>query len=404
MKEKESLSPIESAKMKLKAIEAKEGETLNVFQAKTFLGILEILLNKKPAKPPLELAKQLQKEQAVGLEKQHAKILKQANTYADLYKMSETEKSKHIAAVEAQIKIEKNAFNNQWTFNFGLLPAPGSSKPFLQATPDSENSLLAKLRSRGYIPAHVSNFEILLCHKNLNGLRDTSLDNFNTGGKRRYDVVVNGTFFFNRKILGAIIVNGKIVNLSDNPKTKNRGALALLKDGSFALGLTVDNSEAGACRAFEDSKNPQKTVLSLMAGGVLIIKNGKAISGEEIMKIQQFNQPSQEYVKTEKKKGKTTEEIKVTSAWESAQLADNTHSLFGMHKGDLYLAVTTEKTGKKIQADLMELGFDSAIIFDGGSRCYLDSPEKTIISKAPGKKVSDIPCGFGIKIKTSGGK
>jgi len=405
MKEKKRPSPIESAKKKLVVTEAKEGKSLRVFQAKTFLEYLENLSKDKPEKPLIELSKQIQNEQSASLEKQLAKMIKQANAFTELHKMAKQEKSRHIATVEAQIKKEKEAFKEQWDFNLGLLAAPDTSKPSIPKTSGAKKSFLDELRNRNYYVAHVEDFEILLCHKSLSGLKmDTPLDKFNSGGKRRYDVVVNGTFFFG-KPLGTIIVNGKLVNATTESKAENRGALAQLKDGSFAVALTADNSEAGVRQPFEGRDNPEKTVVNLMAGGVLIIKDGKPISGEDIVKVQKFDQPSAALIEREKNKGKNKAEIKATTAWDSAQLADPVHTFFAIHEGDLYVIVTKGKTskdgktGKQIQADLMELGFDSAIIFDGGSRCYLDSEEKTIISSSPGKKVSDIPCGFGITIK-----
>lgn len=405
MKEKKSSSLTGSAKKKLIVTEAKEGETLRVFQAKMFLEFLENLSKEKPKKSLIELAKQIQNEQSASLEKQLAKMIKQANAFTELHKMAKQEKSRHIATVEAKIKREKEAFKKQWDFNLGLLAAPAPSKPSLPKTSGAKENLLDELRNRNYYAAHVANFEILLCHKSLSGLKkDTPLDKFNSSVKRRYDVVVNGTFF-SGKPLGTIIVGGKLVKATTEPKSKNRGALAHLKDGSFAVALTADNSEAGVRQPFEDRNNPEKTVVNLMAGGALIIKDGKPISGEDIVRVQKFDQPSAALRDLEKKKGKNKDEIKATTAWDSAQLADPVHTSFAMHKGDLYVIVTKGKTskdgktGKQIQADLMELGFDSAIIFDGGSRCYLDSEEKTIISNSPGKKVSDIPCGFGITIK-----
>ena len=398
MKEKKSLSPIESATQKLKDIETKEGKTLKI-----------LLSRENPEKLLLELAKQIYHEQTAGFENQQVKMLKQANTFAELRKMSKIEKNRHIATVKSKIKSEQDALGEQWHFNLDLLSG-NASKPSLPATLDSEKSLLVELKSKGYYAAHVADFDILLCHKNLNGLKkDTPLDKFKIGSKRRYDIVVNGTFFFT-KPLGTIIVDGKPVNLSDNSKTQKRGALAQLKDGSFALGMTVDNSEAGARLPFEDKNNPEKTVVNLMAGGALIIRGGKAITGEDIVKVQKFDQPGKKLENKEIEKGKKKNEIRATTAWDSAQLADPSHTLFAIKKGELYVAVIAKeggkpgKTGKEIQKDLMELGFDSAIIFDGGSRCYLESEEKTIISTAPGKSVSDIPCGFGITIKRANGK
>ena len=87
-----------------------------------------------------------------------------------------------------------------------------------------------------------------------------------------------------------------------------------------------------------------------------------------------------------------------------------------MCKGQLYLIVTTRpekqagKTqpdqtgGRRIQTNLVKLGFDNAIIFDGGSRCYLRSKSKEIKNEKAGRKVSHIPCGFGIKIRRPHGE
>jgi len=91
MKEKKRPSPIESAKKKLVVTEAKEGKSLRVFQAKTFLEYLENLSKDKPEKPLIELSKQIQNEQSASLEKQLAKMIKQANAFTELHKMAEIE-------------------------------------------------------------------------------------------------------------------------------------------------------------------------------------------------------------------------------------------------------------------------------------------------------------------------
>ena len=378
-----------------------------LFEADIFLARLKDSYKVSPDEHPLALAEKLHSEDKASLLSRHAGAKAQAEKFAIVQGMSDKDKKTHLADLQTRLNKQLKKFEEQWVFNLGLFASATKPSTSHEKAPDDEiEKTLIALRKLGYTAEAVDKLDILLCNQGLSGRKaDDKLDKIIIGHK--YDAVVNGTFFYDKKPLGTIIIDEKLEHQATIAKVSKRGALAVLKDGSHAIGLTSSNDKDGVTVNFKNPASPDNRVISLMAGGALIINNGYAPSGSAIVDKQKFNQPRADLAK---------QGIKVTSAWQSEQLKATRHTVFALRKGQLYVIVTTtpekqanqkqsdETGGLQIQKNLVTLGFDSAVVFDGGSRCYLNSKDKEIKDKSAGKKVSEIPCGFGIKIHKPQGK
>jgi len=401
---------LENAELLLVKKKSQPGDATSeqLFEAEIFLAQLKRLFEQKPKEHPVALAEKLQKENKAAFDAAHdkAKAQAQAEKFAVVQGMSAKEKKAHLADVLTRLHKEAKKFADQWLFNLSLVVTPQATLPSQAEEPvdDEIEKTLKELRRLGYIAEVVDKLDILLCKKGLSGRKaDKKLDEVAIGDK--YDVVVNGTFFTGTEPLGAIIIDGVLEHHRKLPKIKKRGALAVMEDGSYAIALTEDDTQEGVTANFKTPGKPKNKVKNLMSGGALIISNGENLSGGDILLEQQFDQPRAGL------KGK------ITSAWDSEQLRATDHTVFALRKGQLYVIVTprgakqtnqkqvNETSGLQIQKKLLKHGFDVAVIFDGGSRCYLNSKTQQLKYENAVKKVSEIPCGFGIKIhKQQGGK
>ena len=380
-----------------------------LFEAEIFLAQLQQVHEQNPKEHPSLLAKKLQKESKAAFDAAHAEAKAQAEKFAVVQGMSAKEKETHLTDVSNRLSEEIKKFEAQWDFNISLISfsTPPSVPQEKDPVDDEIEKTLAALRGFGYIAEAIDKLDILFCKNGISGRKpDKMLDKIPIDDK--YDVVVNGTFFDGQKgPLGAIIIDGRFEHVPVHEKIGKRGAMAVMTDGSYRFAQTEDVTKEGVIANFQTPGKPNDKVKSLMAGGVLIIRNGKDIEGDDIFRAQQFDQPRADL---------QASGVKITSAWQSDQLRPAEHTLFAMRQGQLYLIVTTrpekqagkkqrdETGGQQIQTNLVKLGFDNAIIFDGGSRCYLRSKSKEIKNEKAGRKISDIPCGFGIKICKSHGK
>lgn len=396
------LEILKNAERLLAQKKSKPGATTSeqLFEAEIFLAQLKHLSEQEPKEHPAALAEKLQKEGRAALDAAHANAKAHAEKFAVVQGMSEKEKKAHLAEVLTRLDKEAKKFADQWFFNLSLVAAPQATPPSQAGKPvdDEIEKTLKDLRKLGYIAEVVDKLDILLCKKGLSGRKaDKKLDKIPIGDA--YDVVVNGTFFTGTEPLGAIIIDGEFEHLPKHPKIGKRGALAVMEDGSSAIAQTEDDTREGVMANFNTLGKPKNKVKNLMPGGALIISNGEGLDGGDIFKYQQFDQARADLKK------------EITSAWDSEQLRATDHTVFGLHKGQLYLIVTpragkpanqkqiNETSGQRIQTNLLRLGFDAAVIFDGSSRCYLNSKSRQVKYEDAAKSIGEIPCGFGIKTR-----
>ncbi|HNS08558.1 MAG TPA: phosphodiester glycosidase family protein [Candidatus Ozemobacteraceae bacterium] len=397
---------LENAELLLVKKKSQPGDVTSeqLFEAEIFLAQLKRLFEQKPKEHPAALAEKLHKENKAVFDAAHTNAKAQAEKFAIVQSMSDKEKKAHLADVSARLHKEAQNFADQWLFNLSLVVTHQTTPPLDSGAPvdDDIEKTLKELRRLGYIAEAVDKIDILLCKKGLSGRKaDKELDAIPIGDQ--YDVVVNGTFFTGTKPLGAIIINGEFEHAPKLEKIKKRGALAVMADGSYAIAQTEDETREGVTANFKTPGKPKNKVKNLMSGGVLIISSGEGLSGGNILREQRFDQP------------RAGLNGKISSAWDSEQLRATDHTVFALRKGQLYVIVTpraakqtnqkqvNETSGLQIQKNLLKLGFDAAVIFDGGSRCYLNSKNRQLKYENDVKKVSEIPCGFGIKIRKQQG-
>lgn len=194
------------------------------------------------------------------------------------------------------------------------------------------------------------------------------------------DVVVNGTFSdyypgdpkeLKDVPVGTIIRNSKL-DTEGYPKARNRGAVAVLPDGSVRV-LQARGSSEKEIRALFGGVMPRY----FMGGGVLFINNGAAVSNDNLVKEQLFDQGNQGY--------KAPQMYAAQHTYVGIGAKGQTHVLFGKDKETLLDA----------QKRLLALGFINAVKFDGssGSIC------RTNTVKAVGGYNGICCTGLGIKLR-----
>ena len=185
--------------------------------------------------------------------------------------------------------------------------------------------------------------------------------------KGGYDLVVSGTFYANPESdwrvmapLGTIIrgsVLQRIPNLaSATDPSDNRGGVAVLKDGTIVVARAKGRQEAEVKAQFGQ---PGNGVVQFMGGGALIIENGKRVESDRLKDDQKFS-----------------------GGIGAAQFRDTSHVVIATYKNRAFVLIALDMTGGKMQADLLDfqigserVGFDAAVMFDGGGGCYARSAD-----------------------------
>ncbi len=184
------------------------------------------------------------------------------------------------------------------------------------------------------------------------------------------DLIVNGVFYDGQgHVMGVTVRRG----LSDNPvpqdtKYYGRGALAQLKNGSFAFclanipGPTLNEDEFD--RICRNGKEPSE-VSQVIQGGALLVQNGKAACSDgntpqgcdseiDLYRHQKFDNGGR--------------------GLKSDQMRSTQHTVFALKDDQLFVAWTegsTAKSGRQIQSEFLTAGFDAVLKFDGGSGFFV---------------------------------
>lgn len=175
--------------------------------------------------------------------------------------------------------------------------------------------------------------------------------NRNEGDKRldeqkvseKGEIIVNGGFYYGTMANVPIMRKGKIESQGID-KTQKRGAVALLKDGT----IVIDSLD-----------KKQEDILDLIGGGGHLIRGGKKVTGEELYKVQQFDQGAKD------EDGLTAEQFRRTH-----------HMVIGIRDGQAYAIHVKVRNGKEMQEDLLKAGFSSVVKLDGGSGFFLNNGKK----------------------------
>lgn len=209
------------------------------------------------------------------------------------------------------------------------------------------HDLAQKLKSKGYLVYSVNSLNVLNAAASQNKDQTLRQQKVGQGG---YKLVTSGTFYYHNGAqnvpAGAVMRDG-VLDTPGVPKAAERGGIAVLKDGSIVLGRMTGSSSADIQNRFGQPNNP---VVDFLGGGALLIENGKIVSSEDLKSKQKFDQGGDGIY--------------------AQQMRKTDHIVVAIRDGRCFVIVARNKTGKQIQEDLAQFGFDTVIKLDGGSGAY----------------------------------
>jgi hypothetical protein len=212
----------------------------------------------------------------------------------------------------------------------------------------SHGAFLAQVRARGYTAYAIrpSGLDVLYTDERLPNA-DPPLS---TIPRSRTNLVTSGTFTAGDYIqaVGPIMREGQL-DTEGGWKGLYRGGVAVYDDGTFALGRTEGSSFVAIQERFF---RPGRTVSSFMGGGAILIEKGEAVSSFDLALRQHFTQGG--------------------FGIDAAQMRRTHHLVLGVRDGYCFVVIAHQKTGREIQRDLLDLGFEGAIKFDGGSGLFVN--------------------------------
>ncbi len=359
-----------------------------------FMLMISQYRQKLPDKNFDELIKLVQREADDEFNKQQEREFQTVRNFIEAHKLSEKEAKELINKTEAKINSDRSAYNDAKYFNLKLFDysIDDIGEPYEDFYESFE--LIKKLDELGYYAVLIDEIKIVYeKNKSIGSLAPKYID-------LGYDIVTSGTFF-GVKPYGTIITSDKEMHVTSADKVSGRGGIAVLSTGLVSYGLTKSNAIDSILSLFEEEIKfnevafaeiiDKDSVKEFMGGGGLLIKDSRKISGKEILDIQKFDQsPEKDEDGTYKK---------VTDGLNAEQFRRAYHLVLGKKNELDYLILSKhgiEKTGREIQNDLFELGFEAAIKFDGGSGYFVESS-----SYKAGDKGKNNKSGFAIKVVKS---
>jgi hypothetical protein len=217
---------------------------------------------------------------------------------------------------------------------------------------------LAALRSKGYLVYPLASLNALNSDPKARQ-PDRPLPQQGAGAGKPYDVVTNGGFTFDTpgryhmNPAGPIMRDGHL-DSAGLGKTAGRGGVAVLQDGSIVVGRQEGGKAEQLQSRFGQEGNP---VSDFMGGGALLVENGKAVSGKDLFERQRFDQGAA---------------ASTGNGLDAQQMRQTAHTVVGIRDGQAWIVVPTNHSGRQIQSDLMSMGFDSVVKFDGGSGAFVN--------------------------------
>lgn len=305
-----------------------------------------------------------------------------AKKFVECQYLNEAETKQHLAEIENKLMVEKENFINDSKIALGLFDFTLDDKLELIENNEKYLSLISDLQKLGYKAFLADNIEIL--NAKIYGVGKESKKYLSED----YDIVTNGTFFGPKNIYGTLMTNNGVIRESESPLTKVRGCLIIYKSGLVLIDYTNSNDAKKISSSFKISGNENgpyieelmidDNVSAFIAGGVLLIKDSKLISGDEIYSKQQFQQTVDGSM----------------NGMKIGQLRKAKHVIWGIWNSVPFLIVTKkQKDGSEIQTELNKLDFSDVVKFDGGSEFFYDSKENG--SNLDGK---NSPSGFAVKV------
>lgn len=274
-------------------------------------------------------------------------------------------------------KAIRNFQRHKFGWDDGVV-SPGANTVQALNEPDAVGKLdISALRNKGYSVYPVEELTVL---NSADGLPNRHHPDGIAGQEAiNFDVVVNGTFFFHGKLNGQVgkypagpVVrtrNGETkLDYQGTAKSKQRGAVAILEDGTIKVGLTKGGTLAELNERFAEGENQVK---ELMGGGALLINEGHKVSTGELFYVQNFDQGD--------------------GGINAQQMRATRHTLVVQDSNGQTYVVTNnrDKGGRTLQNDLKNAGAYNAVKFDGGSKFY-DSNKPSY---------RNAPLAFGIRLQ-----
>jgi hypothetical protein len=166
-------------------------------------------------------------------------------------------------------------------------------------------------------------------------------------GGAGYDAVLSGTFTVDYvQSAGPIVRDGKMDTMG-HAKATHRGGMAVLQDGTVVVKRAQGRSEGAIQKHFGEDGNPVK---DFMGGGALLVENGMAVSNQDLLQVQRFDQGG--------------------GGIRAQQMRATHHVLVGIRDGQAFAIVAEGKSGAQMQSELLAAGFDAVVKYDGGSGGY----------------------------------
>jgi hypothetical protein len=175
-------------------------------------------------------------------------------------------------------------------------------------------------------------------------------------GSKSYRAIANGSFLDGNTPTSPVMIAGSLKTVGSNlGKTAHRGCVAVLNTGEVVVGrMQFKGAPSGGEKGVESviQSSFGKPVTSLMAGGALLIENGKHTTDLDGNKDQHFDQGG--------------------SGIAAGQMRRTDHVAVATRGGRAFLVIALNQSGACIRAHLD--GYDAAVKFDGGQQFWAHLP------------------------------
>lgn len=243
------------------------------------------------------------------------------------------------------------------------LPHPRTEKNTARPSDQAPVIDLPRLKPPNYFLYQIKSIKVINADERLKN-PDPPLSAYQLGTSG-CEVIANGSF--TTKIAGrgnqlfpvvTVMRRGMLKN-NGLPKTRGRGGMALLRDGTITIDRQQDVEPnvpqnqlskelvSSINEVFGERGNP---VSDFMGGGALLIENGAKVSSADLYRRQSFDNGG------------------AGLAAEQFRQAD--HTVIGILAGQAFLIIARNVDGARLQQDLFSAGFSSAVMFDGGGGFY----------------------------------
>jgi len=166
-------------------------------------------------------------------------------------------------------------------------------------------------------------------------------------------VLISGTFTYDlpqryhMNPVGSVLRRGTLEAVGLD-RSEQRGALAILQDGTIVVARSQGNAEADIQATFGEG---ELTVRDYMGGGAMLVEYGQPVSTHDLREVQGFTSGQ--------------------GGINATQMQRSDHVVVGIRDGQAFALWARAKTGRDIRGDLLDVGFAAVVKFAGGSAAFL---------------------------------